>query len=96
MSHRPIPHCTFNQTNTATYYRTGDGFHLEWAATKYLTKQFTIGLVGYYDQQFTPDTGTGAILGPFEGRVVARRRHRDLKHNFSLFGTRNTQGKRLH
>jgi hypothetical protein len=62
---------TFNQTNTATDYKTGDEFHLEWAATKYLTKQFTIGLVGYYYQQFTPDTGTGAILGAFEGRVVA-------------------------
>jgi hypothetical protein len=62
---------TFNQANTATDYTTGDEFHLEWAATKYLTKQFTIGLVGYYYQQFTPDTGPGAVLGAFEGRVVA-------------------------
>jgi hypothetical protein len=62
---------TFNQANTATNYTTGDEFHLEWAATKYITKQFTIGLVGYYYQQFTPDTGSGAVLGPFEGRVVA-------------------------
>jgi hypothetical protein len=62
---------TFNQTNTATDYKTGNEFHLEWAATKYLTKEFTIGLVGYYYQQLTPDTGTGALLGAFEGRVVA-------------------------
>jgi hypothetical protein len=62
---------TFNQTNTATDYKTGDEFHLEWAATKYLTKQLTVGLVGYYYQQLTPDSGTGAILGAFEGRVVA-------------------------
>ena len=62
---------TFNQTNTATDYRTGDEFHLEWAATKYLTKEFTIGLVGYYYQQLTPDSGVGASLGAFEGRVVA-------------------------
>jgi hypothetical protein len=62
---------TFNQTNTATDYKTGDEFHLEWAATKYITKEFTIGVVGYYYQQFTPDTGTGAILGAFEGRVAA-------------------------
>ena len=61
----------FNRTNTATDYKTGDEFHLEWAATKYLSKQFTVGLAGYYYQQFTPDTGTGAILGAFEGRVVA-------------------------
>ncbi len=62
---------TFNQTNTATDYKTGDEFHLEWAATKYITKEFTIGLVGYYYQQLTPDSGTGARLGAFEGRVIA-------------------------
>ena len=62
---------TFNQRNTATDYQSGDEFHLEWAATKYLTKEFTLGLVGYYYQQLTADTGTGATLGAFEGRVVA-------------------------
>ncbi len=62
---------TFNQTNTATDYKTGDEFHLEWAAAKYLTKEFTLGLAGYYYQQITPDSGTGAVLGGFEGRVVA-------------------------
>jgi hypothetical protein len=62
---------TFNQMNTATNYTTGDEFHLEWAATKYITKQFTLGLVGYYYQQFTPDSGAGAVLGGFEGRVLA-------------------------
>jgi hypothetical protein len=62
---------TFNQTNPATNYKTGDEFHLEWAATKYLSKQFTIGLVGYYYQQLTPDTGTGAVLGGF-GRTCPR------------------------
>ena len=62
---------TFNRTNTATDYKTGDEFHLEWAATKYLTKQFTIGMVGYFYQQLTPDSGTGARLGAFEGRVIA-------------------------
>jgi hypothetical protein len=62
---------TFNKTNTATDYKTGDEFHLEWAVTKYLTRQFTIGLVGYYYQQLTGDSGTGALLGAFEDRVVA-------------------------
>ncbi|MET4292112.1 hypothetical protein ABIB06_002995 [Bradyrhizobium sp. LB8.2] len=48
----------------------------EWAVTKYLSKQFTIGLVGYYYQQLTPDTGTGR--GPWIVRGTggrARRRH---------------------
>lgn len=62
---------TFNQPNSATNYKTGDELHLEWAATKYLTKQFTVGLVGYYYNQLTGDSGPGARLGSFEGRVVA-------------------------
>jgi hypothetical protein len=62
---------TFNQPNTATDYRTGTEFHLEWAASKSLTKEFSIGLVGYYYQQLSGDTGSGAVLGPFKGRVIA-------------------------
>lgn len=62
---------TFNRINKATDYKTGDEFHLEWAASKYLTKEFTVGLVGYYYQQLTGDSGSGARLGPFMGRVVA-------------------------
>jgi hypothetical protein len=62
---------TFNWINKATDYKTGDEFHLEWGATKYITKQFTLGLVGYYYQQLTGDSGSGALLGAFEGRVVA-------------------------
>jgi hypothetical protein len=38
---------------------------------KYLTKEFTIGMVGYFYQQLTPDSGSGARLGAFEGRAVA-------------------------
>ena len=62
---------TFNQPNTATDYKTGNEFHLEWAASKSLTKEVSLGLVGYYYQQLTGDTGTGAVLGPFKGRAVA-------------------------
>lgn len=62
---------TLNRPNTATDYRTGNEFHLEWAASKSLTKEISIGLVGYYYQQLTDDTGSGAALGPFRGRVVA-------------------------
>lgn len=62
---------TFNQANPATDYKTGNEFHLEWAASKYITKEFTIGLVGYYYQQLSGDSGSGARLGAFEGRVIA-------------------------
>jgi hypothetical protein len=38
---------------------------------KCLTKEFTIGMVSYFYQQLTPDSGSGARLGAFEGRAVA-------------------------
>ena len=62
---------TFNEENSATQYRTGNEFHLEWAATQNLSKEFSIGLVGYYYNQLTADSGTGATLGAFRGEVAA-------------------------
>ncbi|MCK0198541.1 transporter [Ancylobacter sp. 6x-1] len=62
---------TFNGTNDVTNYTTGTEFHVEWAATKALTKQLSIGLVGYHYDQITGDSGPGARLGPYEGRVTA-------------------------
>lgn len=62
---------TFNGTNPVTDYTTGNEFHAEWAVTKMLTKQFSVGLVGYYYDQITGDSGPGARLGAFEGRVTA-------------------------
>lgn len=62
---------TFNSTNDVTQYRTGNEFHLEWAAEQHLSKQFSIGLVGYYYRQFTGDSGAGAVLGPLKGETLA-------------------------
>lgn len=62
---------TFNATNSATHYRTGDEFHWEWAVTRKLAGGFSFGAVGYLYQQLTDDSGTGAVLGPFRGRVAA-------------------------
>jgi hypothetical protein len=62
---------TFNGTNDVTDYTTGTEFHVEWAVTKALTKQFSLGLVGYYYDQLTADSGAGARLGAFEGQVTA-------------------------
>ena len=66
-----VPGVTFNFENPATRYITGDEFHVEWSASKYLTKEFTVGFVGFHYQQFTDDGGTGNRIGPFRGRVTA-------------------------
>jgi hypothetical protein len=62
---------TFNGENHATDYRTGTEFHLEGSLTKAVNQQLSGGLVGYYYNQVSADSGAGAVLGSFEGRVAA-------------------------
>jgi hypothetical protein len=62
---------TFNGENPDTDYRTGTEFHVEWALMQHVSKTFAFGLAGYHYQQITGDSGAGARLGGFEGRVTA-------------------------
>jgi hypothetical protein len=62
---------TFNGTNTINQYRSGDEFHLEWAAMQHFSPEFAVGVVGYFYDQLNGDSGRGARLGSFKGRVVA-------------------------
>jgi len=60
---------TYNRENPTTDYQNGIDMHLDWAASKFLTKQLHVGVVGYAYQQITGDSGPGARLGDFESRV---------------------------
>ena len=62
---------TFNGRNPDTDYKTGTEFHVEYALMKHFSKRFSAGLVGYHYQQVTGDSGDGARLGDFKGRVTA-------------------------
>jgi hypothetical protein len=66
-----IPGFTYNWINPVTNYRSGNEFHLEWSASKFITKELSIGLVGYHYDQLTPDGGSGDRIGPFQGHVTA-------------------------
>ncbi|QXZ86162.1 transporter [Rhizobium sp. K1/93] len=61
---------TFNAENPTTDYRTGNEFHFEWAAVQHFNKVFDAGLVGYYYDQVTGDSGSGA-RSDFKGRATA-------------------------
>jgi len=73
---------TFNFENPSTDYRTGTEFHIEWALIQNLSKSFGLGLVGYHYQQITGDSGAGASLGDFKGRVTAL--GPAINYNFAL------------
>ncbi|CAD5108419.1 SphA family protein [Zestomonas carbonaria] len=62
---------TFNASNPHTDYRSGNEFHLEWAAEQHFGRHFSAGLLGYHYRQLTDDSGRGANLGPFKGRARA-------------------------
>jgi hypothetical protein len=62
---------TFNWENPDSDYRTGTEFHVEFALMEHFSKRFSVGIVGYYYDQVSGDSGAGAVLGPFEGRVTA-------------------------
>jgi hypothetical protein len=44
--------------------------HLDWGASQFLTKQWQVGLVGYWYQQLSCDSGSGDRVGCFKSRVV--------------------------
>jgi hypothetical protein len=61
---------TGNFENPSTNYTSGIDWHLDWGASQFLTKQFQVGVVGYFYDQLTPDSGCAPILCPFESRVI--------------------------
>jgi hypothetical protein len=65
------PGFTFNWENPDTDYTTGTEFHVEFALLQHLSKKFAVGVAGYHYQQITGDSGRGARLGDFKGRVTA-------------------------
>jgi len=62
---------TFNWETPDTDYKPGAEFHLEFAVLQHFSKTFAIGLAGYHYDQMTGDSGSGAALGSFKGRVTA-------------------------
>ncbi len=59
-----------NFENTDTHYRSGNIAHFDFAVGKMLSSKFKLGVVGYFAQQLTADSGAGAILGDRKLRVA--------------------------
>jgi hypothetical protein len=64
-----VPGVTFNGENRDTNYETGTEFHVDLTAMAHLSEHFAIGVGTYHYQQLTGDSGAGAVLGDFKGRV---------------------------
>jgi hypothetical protein len=75
---------TLNGRNDVTDYTTGTEWHLEAAAEKQLTPAWALGVQAYHFGQVTGDTGSGAKLGAFKGRVTGV--GGEAAYNFKLMG----------
>lgn len=75
---------TTNLENPATHYRSGDEFHLDYAIAQHFPCGVSAALAGFYFQQVTPDSGSGALLGSFEGNTVGLGPL--ISYNFKLAG----------
>jgi hypothetical protein len=70
MNFRRSPDWPENFANTSTNYTNGIDWHLDWGLSQFLTKQWQVGLVGYFYDQLTPDSGCAPVICPFESRVI--------------------------
>jgi hypothetical protein len=61
---------TGNFVNQSTDYRNGIDWHLDWGASRFLTKQWQVGAVGYFYRQLTADSGAPPILGDNKSQVI--------------------------
>ncbi len=56
-----------NTENYDTDYETGNELHMDAMFNQFFSETFAVGLHGYYHDQVEGDSGSGAILGGFEG-----------------------------
>jgi hypothetical protein len=61
---------TYNFKNPTTDYQSGVDWHLDWGASQFLSKQFSIGVAGYFYNQISGDSGSGNRVGAFQSRVI--------------------------
>ena len=60
---------TYNFENTHTQYQNGVDMHRDWGASRFVTKELQLGMVGYAYKQISCDTGAGNRVGCFEAQV---------------------------
>lgn len=60
---------TYNLLNEHTQYQNGVDAHLDWGFSRFVTKEWQVGWVGYAYRQLSCDSGSGDRVGCFESQV---------------------------
>ena len=61
---------TYNLKDNSTQYQNGVDMHFDWGMSKFLSKQFLVGLVGYAYKEIGCDSGSGDRVGCFQSQVL--------------------------
>lgn len=61
---------TYNFENDDTDYKNGVDGHLDWAASHFISESTHVGVAGYFFQQVSGDSGSGARLGDYKSSVT--------------------------
>ena len=59
----------YNTENEDTDYHSGQEIHLDYMLNQWVSESVAIGIHGFFYRQITGDSGSGAILGDFKGRL---------------------------
>lgn len=62
---------TYNWENPYTDYQSGIDSHLDWGASRWVSKNWELGVAGYVYYQLTDDSGSGDDVGGNRSRVAA-------------------------
>lgn len=62
---------TYNWENPSTDYQNGIDSHLDWGASRWISKNWQLGVAGYGYYQLTGDSGSGDEVGENRSRVAA-------------------------
>ena len=61
---------TNNFKNNVTNYKSGVDSHLDWAVSKGLSRELSVGVAGYVYYQLSADTGSGNTVGANKSRLL--------------------------
>ena len=60
----------YNTENEDTDYQSGDEIHVDYIFNQFLSESLAVGIHGFYYEQLSGDSGSGAVLGDFKAEAA--------------------------
>jgi hypothetical protein len=60
----------YNTKNSDTHYQTGEEIHIDYMYNQFFSDSLAMGIQGFYLEQVSGDSGSGALLGGFKAEAA--------------------------